>query len=105
MKICKVDGCENDAKSLGLCGKHLMRFKRHGHTEKHERMHGLSGGDIYSLWSNIKKMYGVSEEWETFLTFFHDIGDRPSYDHKLKRIDVSMPYSKTNFKWVCNKKE
>ena len=31
-KICTVDGCECNARKLGMCGKHYMRFKRYGDT-------------------------------------------------------------------------
>ena len=30
MTKCKLDGCEREAKSLGMCGAHYMRYRRHG---------------------------------------------------------------------------
>lgn len=32
MSICKVDGCGHKSRTLGLCNKHALRFKRYGHT-------------------------------------------------------------------------
>lgn len=100
MKVCKVDKCNSSSRSLGLCNKHLARFKRHGHTRKNGRMHGMTGSNIHNLWSSLRQKYVVSEEWNSFLTFYNDVGERPSYDHMIKRIDESLPYSKDNFKWV-----
>lgn len=32
MSICKVEGCLSKSRTLGLCNKHAIRFKKYGHT-------------------------------------------------------------------------
>ena len=102
-KTCKVEGCENKSRSVDLCGKHLMRFKRHGDTDLNKKMHGMTGTDIHGLWSNIKRDYSICKEWEDFKTFYNDVGDRPVPGVMLKRNKDEEPYSKDNFYWHWSK--
>ena len=32
-QMCSVGGCERDSATKGMCAKHYLRFKRHGHTD------------------------------------------------------------------------
>lgn len=81
--------------------------------------HGLSKSREYSVWSDMiqrctnpsnefYKDYGerginVCPRWKnSFLLFHEDMGDRPSDDHTLDRMDNSMGYFKENCRWVTN---
>lgn len=83
-------------------------------------IHGLIKTKEYHTWSNVKSRchnpkcrsyynYGakgiyMSKEWyESFLSFLEDMGEKPSHEHEIDRIDNSKGYEKGNCKWVLDK--
>lgn len=77
---------------------------------------GGSSNPVYSVWIGMIRRcedkcsqnymyYGakgvsVSKEWHVFMTFYKDMGERPSVKHSIDRIDNSKGYCKENCRWV-----
>lgn len=78
--------------------------------------HGMRDTRIYAAWIDMKTRcnnprskaypwYGargirVCPEWESFETFFKDMGHPPSPKHSLDRINSNDMYTKSNCRWV-----
>lgn len=97
---CKVEGCSRELDSLGFCRVHYMRVRTHGTTELINRR-GKTKTSVISVWHERRGYGSLPPEWHNdFWQFYKDVGDRPSKNHYLVKIDRTAPYSKENFKWI-----
>lgn len=74
------------------------------------------GGKAYYTWQAMKRRcqnkkdsryldYGgrgidVSDEWQSYDNFIFDMGEPPTKEHSIDRVDNSKGYSKENCKWA-----
>lgn len=120
-KKCNIDNCIYTNKiTRGLCNRHYLRLRRHGDplagNRTHEK-HGMNTRPEYSIWNNMiarcsnpcsiaYEKYGgkgikVCDRWkDSFVSFYEDMGDRPSPEHSIDRIDGSKGYYKENCRWA-----
>jgi len=93
------------------CGQSISRIT-HGLT----RCTKLQYPKIYKTWMSMKnrchnknepsyKSYGakgifVCTEWHKFENFYKDMGEPPTKDHSIDRIDPKKGYSKDNTRWA-----
>lgn len=92
------------------------KAEKHGHSRR-----GGERRSEYVIWScmlsrcldeNCRSYYkygalgvSVSEEWLSYTQFFADMGERPSIEHSIDRIDVYGNYCKENCRWATKKEQ
>jgi len=115
---CSITGCAMRHEARGFCRTHYYRLRKWGNPE-HELIQTRNNRSLvpeYGIWSGIKqrcydqgykryKDYGgrgitVCERWlNNFDAFYADVGQRPSKDHSLDRINNDGNYEPGNVKW------
>ncbi len=98
------------------CGCFRREFRRHNQT------HGRGGTPEHNAWKRIVQRttnprnpsfpdYGgrgitMCDEWKnSFATFLHDMGERPSPKHSIDRIDVNGNYEPNNCRWATHQQQ
>ena len=75
---------------------------------KKATIHGRSKTDIYAVWKNIRRKHkdNMFSEWvviengKGLKLFAKHVGKRPTADHKLKRINLTLGWIPGNVHWV-----
>ena len=96
--VCKVDICDATILKIGLCAEHFE--KMYGGNYKRQRNTGKASHPLRKVWGERHGYGSFPFEWMDFWKFVEDVGERPSENHYLYKIDRFRAYAKDNFKWV-----
>ena len=53
----------------------------------------------YQAWANLRGDFPVPAEWDDFVQFYCDVGERPSPEHRLARRNYTNPHGPNNTYW------
>ncbi len=95
---CVVCGKSSTAKNL--CETHYKRFQRHGHldTTRPDDWGERNKHPLNHTWRWTGEV-GRESRWDDFWTFVVDVGDRPTQDHRLRRLRLDALCGPDNFYW------
>lgn len=100
---CTVEGCIGYVVSHGLCDKHRIRLKRHGHLEstRPKDWGERYNHPLYQIWKwKRRSKPPLCKEWENdFQLFAREVGERPGEGYKLYVVDNDKEVSKDNVEW------
>lgn len=104
----------NEKRPRDFFGENNNCYK-HGHNCRGKR------SSEYEIWVGIRKRvdnpkcpafsyYGgrgitYEESWRSFENFLKDVGEKPSKDHTLDRIDTNGNYEKNNVRWATRSEQ
>lgn len=118
-KLVRKDHAGKRTFSCGCLHDYIRRIAtlKHGHN----RSVTIGKSPTYATWQNMKKRclnpntiqwkdYGgagikVCKRWYKFENFLLDMGERPTRNHSIDRINPFRDYSPKNCRWATRKKQ
>lgn len=102
--MCTVPGCDKPAHGRGLCEMHIKRMKVSGSFDdpRADNINLRTNQKLYAQWQAYHRPdgYPIVPEWkDDFFAFMDGVGERPSFDHRLYRINKNLPMGPVNFEW------
>ena len=102
--MCTVPGCDKKAHGRGLCHMHLKRQRVSGSFDdpRADNINLMTNQKLYVQWTSYqrKDAYPIVPEWKnSFPAFMEAVGERPSFKHRLYRVDKNLPLGPNNFEW------
>jgi len=101
---CTVPGCDKTAHGKGVCDMHIKRMKVSGSYDdpRADNVNLKTNQAAYVQWMTYRRGdgYPIVQEWfDDFFVFFAAVGERPSPQHRLHRLDKTRPMGPGNFEW------
>lgn len=122
-RVCKIEGCERQHAARGWCSLHYYKWKDYDDPlfKKNEK-HGARRTPEYRIWSHIKGRCNNSKDaaysnyggrgiticgaWsKSFLAFLAHVGERPTPQHSLDRINNDGNYEPGNVRWATKSEQ